>query len=180
MRQLFAQIGLSGEGARALDPLLTAARVLLFVLLAGVILAMAFSVFGLVIYVIEHLRQLFTADERTVWDPVGTHLFGLGALSLVASSVLALLAMIGAVEKAEAFDEGNVGRIEKIAGNILGLQLLGLVAFWSGFPVRGDINGFDIAPRLSPGGVAIVLLLFILARVFRQGAAMREDLQGTV
>jgi hypothetical protein len=47
-------------------------------------------------------------------------------------------------------------------------------------PVGGDINGFDIGFGLSPAGVAFVLLLFILARVFRQGAAMRDDLEGTV
>jgi hypothetical protein len=30
------------------------------------------------------------------------------------------------------------------------------------------------------GGVLTALLLFILARVFREGAAMRKDLEGTV
>ncbi len=29
-------------------------------------------------------------------------------------------------------------------------------------------------------GILVVLTLFILARVFRQGAALREDLEGTV
>jgi len=29
-------------------------------------------------------------------------------------------------------------------------------------------------------GVLLVIILFILARVFRHGAAMREDLEGTV
>ena len=30
------------------------------------------------------------------------------------------------------------------------------------------------------GGLILILTLFILARVFRHGAAMREDLEGTV
>ena len=30
------------------------------------------------------------------------------------------------------------------------------------------------------GGILLILILFILARVFRHGAAMREDLEGTV
>jgi hypothetical protein len=40
-----------------------------------------------------------------------------------------------------------------------------------------DIN-VDVG--LDGGGVLLILVLFILARVFRQGAAMREDLEGTV
>jgi hypothetical protein len=32
----------------------------------------------------------------------------------------------------------------------------------------------------SLGGVLLALVLFILARVFRQGAKMREELEGTV
>ena len=33
---------------------------------------------------------------------------------------------------------------------------------------------------LSGGMILLTLVLFILARVFRHGAAMREDLEGTV
>ena len=182
MTGLLAHFGIVGGGRRAgaLDPLLTAARVLLFVLLAGGVLAMAFSIFGLVVFAATHLRELFTTLNRTVWDPVGAYVIGLSALGLIGSSVLALLAMIGAVEQGDAFAPANGKRLENIAGNLLGLQLLGLIAFWAELPIRGDINGFDAALSLSPGGIAIVLLLFILARVFRQGAAMREDLDGTV
>ena len=34
--------------------------------------------------------------------------------------------------------------------------------------------------HMSLTGLAVGLVLFILARVFRQGAAMRADLEGTV
>ena len=40
-------------------------------------------------------------------------------------------------------------------------------------------SAFDISPN-DLTGFLIVLVLFILARVFRHGAAMREDLEGTV
>jgi hypothetical protein len=33
---------------------------------------------------------------------------------------------------------------------------------------------------LSLGGILMALVLFILARVFREGARMREELEGTV
>jgi len=162
------------------DPLLTAARVLLYVLLAGVILATFFSILGLVIHVATQLPMLFLVLDAAAWRPVAAHLFGLVALGLIWSSVQSLLGMIGTVDRGDTFDGGNVHRLEKIAGNILGLQLLGTLAALLGLQIGGDINGFDIGLKLSPGGMAVVLLLFILARVFRQGAVMRDDLQGTV
>jgi len=162
------------------DPLLTAARVLLYVLLAGVILSIFFSIFGLVIYMATQFPKLFLTLDAALWRPVSAHLFGLAALGLVWSSVQSLLGMIGTVERGDTFDAANVQRLEKIAGNILGLQLLGWLAALSGSPIGGDINGFDVGLKLSPGGIAVVLLLFILARVFGQGAMMRDDLEGTV
>ena len=163
-----------------LDPLLTAARVLLYILLAGVILATVLSVIGLIVYVASRFSELFLLPTVAVWRPVAAHLLGLVALGLISSSSQSLLRIIGAVESRNPFNDGNGKRLEKIASNVLGLQLLGLFAASIGSPIGGDINGFDIGLKLSPGGVAVVLLLFILARVFRQGAAMRNDLEGTV
>jgi hypothetical protein len=39
---------------------------------------------------------------------------------------------------------------------------------------------FDIDWSFSPTRWVAVLLLFVLARVFEQGAQMREELEGTV
>lgn len=162
------------------DPLLIAARVLLYIFLAGVILAMVLSVIGLVVYVGSRLSELFLLANWAIWRPVAAHLLGLVALGLISSSIQSLLAMMGAVERRDPFNAGNGKGLERIAGSVLGLQLIGLFAALIGLPIGGDINGFDIHLKLSPGGVAVVLLLFILARVFRQGAAMRDDLDGTV
>lgn len=56
--------------------------------------------------------------------------------------------------------------------------LAGEIADWASKYDDFDLNvggdGFSLT------GIMIVLLLFILARVFRRGAAMREDLDGTV
>lgn len=182
MKSLFRQFGddFAAIGRGSPDPLLTAAQVLLYVLLAGVILATFFSIFGLVVYVATQLPKLFLIFDAAVWQPVAAHLLGLAALGLIFSSVQSLLGMIGTVERGDTFDGANVHRLERIAGNILGLQLIGSLAALSGLQIGGDINGFDIGLKLSPGGIAVVLMLFILARVFRQGGAMRDDLQGTV
>ena len=41
-------------------------------------------------------------------------------------------------------------------------------------------NDIDVDVGLDGGGILLILVLFILARVFRQGSAMREELEGTV
>ncbi len=177
VRQLRADF--SG-GRRSLDPLLTAAQVLLYVLLAGVILAMVMTMVGLLTTIAAHGAELLRPPSFETWKPVSSLLLGLGALSMIFNAVLATLAIIRSVGEESAFTTANAVRLEKIAGNVLGLQILGLVSGWIGAPIGGDINGFDIGARLSPGGIAVVLLLFILARVFHQGASMRDDLEGTV
>ena len=71
-------------------------------------------------------------------------------------------------------------RVAAIAGHLLAMQFVGFLGKLLGVPIGGDINGFEIGFTLSSGGVAVVLLLFILARVFRIGAEMRDELEGTV
>jgi hypothetical protein len=149
-------------------------------LLAGVILAMVMTVIGLVTTVAALGADLLRPPSFDTWKPVSSLLLGLGALSMIFNAAIAVLAIIRSVGEDSAFTTANAARLENIAGNVLGLQILGLLSTWIGAPIGGDINGFDIGARLSPGGVAVVLLLFILARVFRQGASMRADLEGTV
>lgn len=164
----------------AVDPLLIAARVLLWVFIAGAVLAVAMSVIGLITYTAAQGSALRVPVWEPVWRPVAELLSGLAALSIATDIALGLLAMIGAVARGEAFATGNVGRMERIAWNVIGLQLLGFLAATAGAGISGEINGVEIGLDLSPAGIAFALLLFILARVFRQGAAMREDLAGTV
>lgn len=180
LKAFLAQLREDFASRTGIDPLLTAARVLLYLLLIGVVVALVVTVIGLVTYVVVENRALAAPLDDPVWRPVGQALLGFAALSLVQAIIHHLLAMIRAVAGGAAFEPGNVGRMETIAGHVLGLQIVGTFARMIGLPVGSDIAGFDIGFGLSPAGIAFVLLLFILARVFRQGAAMREDLEGTV
>ena len=45
---------------------------------------------------------------------------------------------------------------------------------------EGGLWQFHATRSVMAWGILLVLILFILARVFRHGAAMREDLEGTV
>jgi len=70
----------------------------------------------------------------------------------------------------------NSGRMVAIAWSVLALEVLRLIiasiaaVVWE----PGRIDAFSFAPWLA------VLLLFVLAGVFAQGARMRADLEGTV
>jgi hypothetical protein len=91
-----------------------------------------------------------------------------------------LLRIVESVLVGEPFTVGNAGRLRTIAFALMGIELLhvGVVAIAAalsrnGVPLRISGN-FDVTGWLA------VLLLFVLAQVFREGTRMREDLEGTV
>jgi hypothetical protein len=91
-----------------------------------------------------------------------------------------LQAMVDTVRDGDPFVAGNARRLQAIAWWVLageGLRLLVGTIAWSvsryAQPLHIHID-FSLAPWLT------VLLLFVLARVFDEGARMRADLEGTV
>lgn len=90
-----------------------------------------------------------------------------------------LVAMIDSVVAGSTFHPDNVGRIQTIAWAMLVLQLLDLV-FGAISVSLSTVTREYFGWSLSFGGWLSVLLLFVLAQVFRQGAAMQADLEGTV
>jgi hypothetical protein len=91
-----------------------------------------------------------------------------------------LLAIVETVGTGDPFIGANADRLEAIARAVLGLELLHLgvgvvigVASRAAVPLEMEWS-FSITRWLA------VLLLFVLARVFEQGALMRDELEGTV
>ncbi len=91
-----------------------------------------------------------------------------------------LAAVIGTVLAGETFAAPNARRVRQIGWALLAIQLLD-------FPLLVIVRRFDglgiggeSASSLSIGGWLSVLVAFVLARVFAEGAALREDLEGTV
>ncbi|MCB2085355.1 MAG: DUF2975 domain-containing protein [Sphingomonadaceae bacterium] len=93
--------------------------------------------------------------------------------------------IIGTVGEGDPFAPVNADRLSMMAWLLLGVQILMLpaaglglmLAKWADKVDHADVN---IDAGLDLTGILMVLVLFILARVFRHGAAMREDLEGTV
>jgi len=93
--------------------------------------------------------------------------------------------IIGTVGEGDPFVPENAERLSMmgwlaLAAQVLVLPLSALAVFvakWAEELDHADLH-FDAGLDLS--AILLVVVLFILARVFRHGAAMRDDLEGTV
>jgi len=105
---------------------------------------------------------------------------GICAVPVVHFVLTRLLTIVETVSAGNPFVVANAARLQGIAWAILALELIhfavGMVAASvssAGVPLNISW-GFSLTRWLA------VLLLFVLARVFEQGARMREEIEGTV
>ncbi|MEQ8410688.1 MAG: DUF2975 domain-containing protein [Erythrobacter sp.] len=96
-----------------------------------------------------------------------------------------LRAIIASVGEGDPFAPENADRLNLMAWLLLGMQLLMIPAMGIGLMLAkwaDEVENAEITidAGLDIEGILMVIVLFILARVFKHGAAMREDLEGTV
>jgi hypothetical protein len=106
--------------------------------------------------------------------------FGLVAVPLHYIVLKRLLAIVETVRDGDPFVAANATRLQAIAWVLLTLQLFSLVigAIAKSISIPGHPLHLDAG--FSINGWLAVLLTFLLARVFAEGALMRDDLEGTV
>lgn len=108
----------------------------------------------------------------------------LGVLSIVAAIAVhqlltRLIAIVESVRVGDPFVAANADRLQRIGWALLALQLLDFVL--GGITVflnRINVDFVTWTPSFT-GWIGVVMI-FVLARVFRLGAAMRDDLAMTV
>ena len=91
-----------------------------------------------------------------------------------------LVAMVDTVRAGDPFVAANAQRLQLIAWVLLALQLLSLVIGAIGMAISTPAHPVRLDAGFSVNGWLAVILTFVLARVFADGALMREDLEGTV
>ena len=91
-----------------------------------------------------------------------------------------LLAIVETVRAGDPFVAANASRLQAIAWVLLALNLLSIVIGAIGKAISTPAHPVDLDAGFSINGWLAVLLTFLLARVFAEGAHMREDLEGTV
>lgn len=97
--------------------------------------------------------------------------------AVIAHTILRrLLAIVDTVRSGDPFIVENARRLTAIAWSVMALEVLRMIvaAIASVVWEAGRIDGVSIASWFA------VLMLFVLAGVFAQGARMRADLEGTV
>src|SRR5688500_1464493 len=118
--------------------------------------------------------------ERLVMGLRAIAVLGLAAIPLNHAVLKRLLAIVETVRRGDPFVAANASRLQAIAWALLALQLLSLVIGAIGKSVSSAAHPVDLDAGFSINGWLAVLLTFLLARVFAEGTAMREDLEGTV
>ena len=139
--------------------------------------------------IIQNMGIPLEADGVPMVRALTAALFAVGG-GLI--SVILILFMIratsGIVDTAIAGDPfvgGNADRLNRIGFLLLGLmavQLLTLIFVTGIAPESVDNPHFHISGGSEPDpvGMLAILLIFVLARIFKHGAKMRDELEGMV
>jgi dipeptide/tripeptide permease len=163
------------------------AAMLVSLFLTGV-LVLAFGLCALAAVGLIHL-PIPVNDLKDLKDVPLRLVFVAGAVACVSGTFLMALltlmllmtARIVKTAEVDPFVEDNARRLMQIGWLLLAMQIVGITAdmIISLFPkaVSDHVQaGFD----LSPVGMLAMLLIFVLAQIFRRGAQMRAELEGTV
>jgi hypothetical protein len=105
---------------------------------------------------------------------------GLLAIPLNHAVLGRLLAIVETVRQGDPFVAANASRLQGIAWLLLALEILSLAIGGIGKAISTSAHPLQLDAGFSPGGWLAVVLTFVLARVFAEGALMRQDLEGTV
>lgn len=106
--------------------------------------------------------------------------FAMAPLGAVWTILKKLLAIIGTVAEGDPFVRANAVRLKVIGWIMVAMQVIGIPFALVVTNVGDRIGEADMKGDFSITSVLAILLVFVLAGVFERGAAMREELEGTV
>lgn len=173
----------------ARDPLLLTAKIMAVVLMA-LTAVVGMVLLGTIPVLLFNPGDFATAVAEAGGSGTGSPLAAAVALLLLGAAVtlsafyfFRLLArLIDSVGQNDPFTAENADRLRRMGWVALAFQL-------ASFPIAalvvylGDLvplANLEVDFDFSLTGLLLAVVLFVLARVFRLGAAMREDLEGTV
>ncbi|KLE34548.1 DUF2975 domain-containing protein [Aurantiacibacter luteus] len=116
------------------------------------------------------------------WEAAGALALVLVILVLMFFFFDRLVRIVRTVGEGDPFQPANAQRLSQMGWLMLGVQVLTVPLGALGMFVARTFEeqGGTGDMVIDPSGIIMIVVLFILARVFRHGAAMREDLEGTV
>ena len=146
------------------------------------------AIFALLLWSLTHEQWTMTAlgvppspeSQPLIIGMRAIAALGLAAIPLNYGVLKRLVAMVETVRAGDPFVAANASRLQAIAWALLALQLLSLVIGAIAKTVSTPAHPLHVDAGFSISGWLAVLLTFLLARVFAEGALMREDLEGMV
>jgi hypothetical protein len=105
-----------------------------------------------------------------------------GVLYLLWRFFRSMLAIVQSVSQGDPFIPENADRLTAMGWTMLAINIAAIPLAMLGAYVGQLVGENKVSTEfgIDFGGIVLILTLFILARVFRHGAAMRDDLEGTV
>ena len=150
-------------------------------ILAGVALLALLLVFPNREWIVAALNlRDYPNTEEMIWGLRAVAALGLVSIVLNHFILKRLLAVVDTVREGDPFLAENAYRLQAIAWFLLILQLISLVIAAIGRWISSPGHEVQLNAGFSAAGWLSVLLMFVLARVFAEGAVMRRDLQGTI
>ncbi len=170
------------------DWLLSSARWLVTLIIALVCVIGIFLAFAAIAVPLAHDRLSAELLERTgsalTWNEImAAELFFAFVLTMGALAFFwlrHLRRIIDSVGPGEAFTTTNAERLAKMGWLTVGIEALSIPGGAAAYFLTQHFKRSDIDMTISLEGILMALVLFILARVFREGANMRAELEGTV
>ncbi len=172
------------------DPLLAIAKGLLWFLMASMVIGIAACLVAIpLLLLFQSDISAEMAKEMPLFLP--QFYWVVSAILLVAAVLCGVLfrifqllkRIVGTVADGDPFVPDNAARLTQMAWLSLVVQLLGLplsgLGAWINHIGEGHTR-IETMGGVSGNGLLLMLILFILARVFRKGAEMRAELEGTV
>lgn len=167
------------------DPLLTAARLIIVFMM--VMLVIGITAIGIGIPLVFALRAQVFAELAADNAPAVTIWAIIGVMALIASALMLgyrfldeLLRIVKSVGEGDPFIPANALRLQRMGWLVLAIHILaipaGALAGW----ISSVTEKIQTNTSFSANGLVLMLVLFILARVFRKGTEMRAELEGTV
>ena len=172
------------------DALLVTARILTVLIIVLLIIGMVAVGIGITILLTIGQGELTSriaesgAPEQAFWVVIGGFVLVAIAIGFATKFFEVLQKIVLSVDHGNPFDPVNARRLRQmgwlaVAGQLLLIPIGGILAWLAPYLEKlGERVDLDLG--LDPAAILLILILFILARVFERGAAMQTDLEGTV
>jgi hypothetical protein len=172
------------------DPLLGIANLILLFLMGIMGLAGILALVGIPVVLVMQgdIIAAFTEEAGkapaagTIWMLAGVLVFAAGMAALGFLFFRHMKRIVDSVAEGDPFVPMNARRLTAMAWLMLAIQFVAIPTAGLGIAVASQAgeNPGTVDAGFNMNGIIMVLTLFILARVFRKGAEMREELEGTV